>query len=112
MTVDELIISLLSDIAQVKPDFCKGTDTVYIAFNYDTYPVRFGDNSPAYDKYLVQIHFVCPMTGYDAVDKCKEIKRRLLKGGFTYPDMTNASDEYSQHYVFECEYTEAIEWQL
>lgn len=110
MTVDEKIINTLSDVAKIRADFYRETDEMYLTFNYDTIPVRFGDNRPACEKYLIQVHLVCPIAGYDAVETCKEIKKRLLKSGFTYPDMTNAADEYSQHYIFECEYVEDIEW--
>ena len=111
MTVDELIAATLSHIAPVTADFYGGGELVYIAYNYDTVPVDFGDDRPAVDKYLVQIHFMCPAKNYDAVDICKEIKKLLLQAGFTYPYMTNASDEDGQHYVFECEYAEGITWQ-
>ena len=115
MTVNELIIETLSGIAPTSPwvtDEDSDRDLRRILFNYTVMPESFFDDTPVYDRYLIQVHYFCPIND-DSVAVRKSIRKALFAAGFTYPDETTvgtglhqASKE--QHYCFECEYLEAI----
>ena len=75
----------------------------YYTFNYVTLGDDFADDAPGHERYLVQVHFVCPMT-FNRLERIHATKRALFDAGFTWPEMTDASDENIQHAVLECEY--------
>lgn len=108
MSVDAKIIGALSSLGYPpQADVYGGTATTYIVFSYNTAPVAFGDNAPTHERYMVTVHFLCPLTT-DAVTIRQSIKTLLFAAGFTWPDEINLSDEDGQDYAFECEITEAV----
>lgn len=80
----------------------------YYTFQVNTLPISFGDDGPVYEKYLIQVHFFCPLN-FNSINQSKETKRVLFEAGFTYPETVNATDEDGQHIVFECEDVEGID---
>lgn len=107
MTVNDLIIAAMDFGIPCEPGIYKGTEDEYITFNYNSMPDDFGDDTPSHEINLVQVHYVCPVK-QDSVARRKEIKQKLFAAGFTWPDMTDATDADSQHYVFECEIAEGV----
>jgi len=93
---------------KVYPDTYNGPDKTYFVFNHNTIPDDFGSNLPWHERALIQVHLFCPHT-FDSVKLRKDIKLALLDAGFTYPSMTNASDEDGQHWVFEFQTAEAVD---
>lgn len=93
---------------KVYPDTYNGSDKTYFVFNHNTIPDDFGSNQPNHERALIQVHLFCPHT-FDSVKLRKDIKLALLGAGFTYPSMTNASDEDGQHWVFEFQVAEATD---
>ena len=93
---------------KVYPDTYDGSDKTYFIMNYNTIPDDFGCNQPQHERALIQVHLFCPHT-FDSVKLRKDIKLALLGAGFTYPSMTNASDEDGQHWVFEFQVAEATD---
>lgn len=79
-----------------------GKATRYYTFVYTTLPQDFGDDEPGYERYLVTIHFSCPLK-YDSVERVRQTKRALFDAGFTWPEVTDLSDENGQLYAIECE---------
>lgn len=116
MTVNERIKAALAPLGfPVKPDRYKGGAEAYFVFNYTTMGACFADDTPKYERYLIQVHYFCPM-GVNTIATRKRVKRLLFEAGFTWPEEVNAADESmqkndddKQHYVFECETVEGIE---
>ena len=107
MTINERIIAALNYGDPVKPNIYTGTADRYFTFNYNTIPDDFADDAPGHERYFIQVHFVCPLN-YDSVSRRAEIKTKLFAAGFTWPNVTDATDEDGQHWIFECEYAEGV----
>lgn len=118
MTINEILIKTLEDIAPTYPwelDEEDGDDrkTRRILFNYNTIPDTFGDNAPAFEKYLIQVHYFCPK-GENSLKIRKRIKAALFEMTEDWPEEIQvtrqgkaAPDE--QHYCFESKYLLPIE---
>lgn len=114
MTVNERILSALSPLdCPVLADLYTGRERVYVTFHYTTCGALFADDAPGCERCLIQVHFFCPYD-FDYVGTAKEIKRLLFAGGFTWPEMVNATGDYAEaakegrHFVFECELAEGV----
>lgn len=115
MTVNERIKKALSGFGlPVKPDRYSGDSESYFVFNYTTMGALFADDTPQYERYLVQVHYFCPM-GANTLSTRKDVKRLLFEAGFTWPDEINAGDSSmqksnggKQHFAFECEIEEGV----
>lgn len=109
MSINQRIMDALSDFGYpVSPTVYEGEAEQYFVFNYSTMGADFGDDAPQQEKYLVQVHFFCSPS-FNSVGRAKQIKRKLFAAGFTWPEMTNASDRDGQHLVFECEAAEGVD---
>lgn len=112
MTINDAIRTALSYYGHFEyPCYANtytGKDDTYFVFNYNVVPDSYGDDEPEYARYIIQVHFYCPMT-LDTVEIAKKVRLALEKMGFTYPEQVDASDEEGQHIVFECEGIEYIE---
>lgn len=108
MDINEAILETVTPIVAVcVPDLYTGTEQEYCTFDYIEAPVHFGDDCPEYTLYSVQLHWCLPL-GCDPRAKKAQLKRAIADGDFTYPSVTNASDEDGLHFVFEFEYVEAV----
>lgn len=108
MSINSEIIAAVEDIAPCYPwEAYEGSQdkklSRYFVFNYDVVPCTFGDNDAPLERYLIQLHYFCPL-GENTVRLRRQIKRSIATTeGFTIPSETNASDKAGQHYVFEFE---------
>lgn len=118
MSVNERLIQALSPIAPAYPwiEFEGNQDarrSRYFVFNYTTFPDIFADDAPHYEKYLIQVHYFCPLSD-STVSIRNRIKRALFEADFTWPEETTVrkqsqtGDSGGQHYCFECETVERI----
>lgn len=118
ISVNERLIQALSPIAPVYPWIeLEGNrdarQSRYFVFNYSTFPDTFADDLPCYEKYLIQVHYFCPIAD-STVNIRRWIKRALFEADFTWPDETavrkqnQTGDSGGQHYCFECETLEVI----
>ncbi len=107
MSVNSRIIAALDLGIPCVPVVYTGAATEYITFNYATLPDDFGDDAPAHERYLIQVHYVCPLST-NPIPKQNVIKQKLVAAGFTWPEMTPAGDGTIQHYTFECEDAEGV----
>lgn len=106
MTVNEKLIAALEPVGlPVFPNMKQGDPEKYFVFNYTEMPTDFGDDEPEHIKNMIQVHLFLPVD-FDGVQLRKETKRCLVRGGFTYPKVYDATDKESQHWVFECEDSE------
>ncbi len=119
MTINEILIGTLEEIAPAYPwelDEENGDERPQrrILFNYNTVPDTYGDNAPAYEKYLIQVHYFCPK-GEDSVENRDLIKRALFAVSEEWPEellvhQENKQAPEEQHYCFEFEYLLPIDW--
>ncbi|MEG1427442.1 MAG: hypothetical protein RSC76_07110 [Oscillospiraceae bacterium] len=106
--IDEIIKKALEHIASVVSDFNYGCEETNIVYQYNSRGELFGDDCPGAEVYSVLVHLNA-LPGVDLSAEKKEIKRSLFRAGFSYPTCINASDQDSQHYVFESEYAVELE---
>lgn len=82
-----------------------GNDAEYCTINCVEFPTDFGDDVPNAVRYLVQVHWFA-QNGVNPTAKKRAIIRALINSGCTYPQVTDASDLYGLHFVFECDYAD------
>ena len=109
MTVDAKIKAALDVFCDpVENGVYRGEKNRYYVFNYFTNGTLFSDDSPGAEIYCIQVHFFAPINE-NITNRVKETKKALFCAGFTWPRLTNASDEESRHIVFECEAAEGVD---
>lgn len=103
MSINERIITAVTPVVAVcEPNYYEGEEEVYCTFNVTENPVAFGDNAPHAIQYLPQLHYYLPLKQNSLATR-RALCRAIRDAGFTYPSVTDASDESGQHYVFEFE---------
>ncbi len=112
-TVDSILYAALSAVLptwnSVKEDAGDGVvEECYYVFNYSTYGTGYADDDPTGDVYIVQVHLFAPI-GQNISSLKKQTKLLLHEAGFTWPEITNATDEKGRHIVFECQYAEGLD---
>lgn len=90
---------------QVFPIVYTGKAKEYLVWNYSVLPVVWAERAPQAARYLVQVHFYLPH-GKNPQTAILALSRAVFDAGFTWPSLTDASDEEGQHWVLECEYTD------
>lgn len=80
----------------------------YYTFACRSLGAAYGDDAPGCERWLVTVHLFAPLTD-NCIQRVRETKRVLYSAGFTWPEMTDATDQDGQHYVLECEAVEAME---
>lgn len=109
MSVDSKIVSAIDPFDYDVDNAVSFTkNKTYFAFNYTVIPADFADDAPCHERYLVQVHFFCPLN-VNITGLKKSVRQRLYAAGFTWPSITDASDENSRHIVFECEIAEGVD---
>lgn len=114
MSVNERLINALSPISPAYPWIEQEGNldekhSRYFVFNYSTIPYGFAENVPHFERYLIQVHYFCPVTD-STVEVRNRIKRTLFESGFTWPQEqpVGQKNQTGQHYCFECETLEEI----
>ena len=90
---------------QIYPHLYTGPLLRYIVWNYSVIPTLWAESRPGAARYLVQVHFYLPHKESPRA-AILALQRALADAGFTWPDITDASDEDGQHWVLECEYAD------
>ena len=103
MTLNQRIIQALKPLGlPVVPD----VDTLHrprcLVFNYDLIPAQPADNRPTWYKALIQVHLYLPLEN-DGREIRRQVLEALVDAGMTWPGIIDATDEETQHKVFECE---------
>lgn len=104
-TVNEIIVTALRSLGlPVVERLYEGKQSEYITFNYaDDRAEDFGDDRPHADVAHMQVHYICPWTtDYDSTKR--SIRQLLFDAGFSWPEVTDASDDSARirHFVYEC----------
>ena len=89
----------------VFPQMYTGSLTKYVVWNYNQIGQVYAEGAPQAARYLVQVHFYLPHKE-DPRTGILSLSRALFDAGFTWPDVTDASDADGQHWVLECEYAD------
>ena len=109
MSVDSRIVAALTPLGyNVANTVSYAKGKTYFAFNYETVPADFGDDAPQHERYLIQIHFFCPLN-VNITSTKRSVKQMLYASGFTWPSTEDASDSDGRHIVFECEVSEGVD---
>lgn len=109
MSINEIITAALVPLGDVvEYEVYTGQDIQYYTFNSSAYGDDFGDDEPGHERYLVQVHFFCPLT-YKVTPRIAQTKQVLFAAGFTWPSVVDASDVDARHIVFECEYMMGVD---
>lgn len=74
----------------------------YYTFSCESFGDDYGDDEPGCERWLVSVHLFAPLAE-NCVARVRETKRALSAAGFTWPQYTDATDQYGQHHVFECQ---------
>ena len=103
MSVDKLLKETLDALGYpVQQNVYTGEAKSYFVFNYDTSGDAFSDNAPKLEKYLVQVHFYCPLNE-NPNKVLREAKLALFMAGFSWPERYSGADENCAHYILETE---------
>lgn len=101
--LNQRIIEAVQPVAGVcVPDLYLGEQETYCTFNFTELPAGLGDNGMSAVRYLVQVHLFLPLKAESAAIR-RQLRAALLAADFSPPSITNATDEISQHYVYEFE---------
>lgn len=114
-SVSKILVSALSTFKlPVADTLYEGADDEYFVFNFaDDNAEDFGDNDvQGYVAYL-QIHYICPFN-VSYSDMKRKIRNRLIKAGFTPPEVIDVSDptDRIRHLVFECNIENAYDLEV
>ena len=100
-SLNERLIAAVRPVAGVcVPDLYLGEQEIYCTFNFTEIPSLFGDDISLATLYLVQLHLFLPLKA-GSVALRRQLRDALVAAGFTAPTIANATDELTQHYVYE-----------
>lgn len=105
--MSEKLQAALSSVlpGSVFPHVFTGEGTKYFVWNYSVINTLWAESRPNAARYLVQAHYYCPHRE-NPRETLLAAERALVDAGFTWPELTDASDEEGQHWVLECEYAD------
>ena len=109
MTLNERIIAVVTPIVPVcVPDLLvteagETPPEEYCTFNFPLEPEAIADDAAQLQRALVQLHYLAPLKANTVATRRKLWQALASVDEFTSPDITNASDQTGQHYVFEFE---------
>lgn len=103
MTVSKDLVAALSPIGlPVELDVYTGSKSAYITVNYDLIPAQVADNRPLFWRALIQVHLVCPLDVSFSAWR-EGVLTALATGGYSVPEIVDATDDTARHLVFETE---------
>lgn len=114
MTLNEQIITAVTPVVPVcVPDLLitEASETPpdeYCTFRYDDLADALGDDSAHAMRALVQVHFLAPLRANTVETRRKLWTALAAVEEFSPADVTNASDQTGQHYVFEFDALEGV----
>lgn len=101
MTVNQALREAILPLVPVcEPDNYGGDATEYCTFVYDDQPTLFADGVPFFIEKKVELNWYLP-NGIDPVKKKKQICDAIIAAGFSFPVVSNLSNDVSQYYLFE-----------
>lgn len=109
MSVDSRIMDALLSLGyEVEHGTYTGdTASTYFTFNYQTLGIDFGDDAPWHERVLVQVHLYSKLN-VNLTGLITRVKQQLFEADFTWPDVTDISDDTWRHFEFTCETAQGI----
>lgn len=106
-TMAEVLQTALETVlpSAVFPHVYTGQLLKYAVWNYNTRPAVFAERAPHAAIYSVQVHFYLPHKENPQA-AILSLSQALFSAGFTWPELTDATDSDGQHWVLECEFTD------
>lgn len=107
MTLNERIIAVVTPIVPVcVPDLLvteagETPPEEYCTFNFPLEPEALADDAAHLQRALVQVHYLAPLKANTVATRRALWRALAAVEDFTAPDITNATDQTGQHYVFE-----------
>lgn len=107
MTLNEKIIAAVTPIVAVcVPDLLvteqgETPPEEYCTFNFPLEPEALADDTAQLQRALVQLHYLAPLRANTVATRRALWQALAAIEDFTAPDITNATDQTGQHYVFE-----------
>lgn len=95
-----LVAAVLPIVPVCEPAVYGGDAEAYCTYNATELPEGFGDNAPHAVRYLLQLHYFCPLPG-NPLPTVRQLQCAVADAGFTYPSLEDASDLDGRHYVLE-----------
>ena len=106
-SVDDALQAALQPLGlPVFPVLYTGDEKEYIVTNHTDLPQVFAERMPAAARHLVTVRYFLPWK-HNPNPMILQISRALSDAGFTWPSVTEASDNEGQCYALECEYANA-----
>lgn len=96
-----LMAAITPLIREAAPQVYTGKALEYATYNISSWPDLYAESEPGAIQRFVQVHIYLPH-GRDPEEKLDQMAEALLRAGFTYPSVTDASDSEGQHFVLEC----------
>lgn len=112
MSVNKEVIGMLKEL-NYPVEFMNydGNKLNYFVFNFDDErSVHFGDDTPIYETYSMQLHFFCEKT-FNYLELKDKVKKILFNNGWSYPTTYQLYEQDNNHIVFSTEKEILIEWQ-
>ena len=103
--VDDALQAALQPVlpGKVYPTLYTKKELEYIATSHTTLPVVFADGKPGAARYLCTVRYYLPWK-QNPNAKLLAIQEALFDQDFTWPSVTDISDDEGQAYALECEY--------
>ncbi len=85
----------------------RGNNKTYFVFGYNTVPTHPSDDSPEFEKYLIWVRVVAPVTT-KITGLVMQAKRALANADFLYPTSNMVDKQDNQEILLETEWAEQI----
>ena len=101
MEMDRIIRQAILPVVPIcDPNTYEGEEQTYCVFDYSIIPWTYADGVPISFNYSTQVHLYLPI-GKNPSSLIAGIMHALPASGLPVPEVTNASNDASQHYVFD-----------
>ena len=102
--VDDALQNALSGLSlPVYPTRYTGSDLEYIVTNHNAIPEVYAERAPNAARHLVTVRYFLPFKK-NPNPMILQIEQALFAEGFTFPALTDTSDDEGQIYALTCEY--------
>lgn len=103
MLDDQIVAAVSAVVRPCVPNEYTGEAAEYCIYNYNALSDAFGDDRAHTMRSLVQVHYLAPLKADTLATRRKLWQALAAVDEFTAPDITNATDQTGQHYVYEFE---------
>ncbi|MCR5552248.1 MAG: hypothetical protein K6F19_03910 [Oscillospiraceae bacterium] len=107
-SVDKRLRSALLPFGyDVEKGVYRGANPTYFVFGYNTIPAQPSDDTPEFERYLIWVRIVAPVT-VKITELVRQVKRALESADFAFPQETMVDNADQQEILLETEWAEQI----